>query len=148
MEFSFLNIIGTIKELILTPKEFWSAKKAEKQDSSSLFVSYLLPFFVVIAVAVFAGEFFRRTDFFIEYPLLKAAREIVLFVLQYFAGVFFTRELMKTFGAEKDSIYNRLTCKNWEIRIAPLGFLFCAIRYLSTEEGCHLDHNRYHSVRR
>ena len=50
----------------------------------------------------FYWRIFKRTDFFIQFPLLKAAREVLLFVLQYFISVFFTKELMKTFGAEKN----------------------------------------------
>lgn len=103
MEFSFSNIIATIKELVLNTKDFWRKKKEETGNSSSLFVSYFVPLLVVVAVAVFVGEFFKRSDFFIEYPLFKAARETMLFVLQYYIGVFFTKELMKTFGAPKDA---------------------------------------------
>lgn len=101
MEFSFSNIVTQIKDLLFTPGEFWKAQIEKTKSSKSLWVGYLLPILLVVAVAVFIGEFFKRTDFFIEYPLLKAVREIFLFVLQYFISVFFTAELMKTFGAEK-----------------------------------------------
>ncbi len=101
MDLSFSKIVTEIKSLIVNPKEFWKEQK-DTSGSKKVSFSYLLPFFVVLAFAVFVGEFFRRTDFFIEYPLLKAVREIFLFVLLYVIGVFFTNELMKTFGGEKN----------------------------------------------
>lgn len=101
MDFSFSNIIKEVKQLILNPKSFWIAKKEEK-IGVSVALSYLFPFLLVLAIAVFVGEFFKRSDFFFEYPILKTIREILLFVLQYFIAVFFTKELMKTFGGEKD----------------------------------------------
>lgn len=102
MDFSISIIISQVKELLFTPSAFWKARKEETKGSRLLWVNYLLPILLVVAVAVFIGEFFKRTDFFIEYPLLKALREIALFVLQYFISVWVTAELMKTFGAEKN----------------------------------------------
>ncbi|MEN8117136.1 MAG: Yip1 family protein [Bacteroidota bacterium] len=102
MEFSFSKIIAQVKELTINPKAFWESQKEADGKQAAVFTGYLLPFLVIIALSVFIGEFFKRTDFFIEYPILKAVREILLFVIQYFLGVFFTNELMKTFGAEKN----------------------------------------------
>jgi len=101
MDFSFSKIIAEVQELILKPKDFWEGKK-ETDGGQATLLAYLIPFLVLLALVVFVGEFFKRTDFFIEYPVLKAVREIVLFALEYFIGVFFTTELMKTFGGEKD----------------------------------------------
>lgn len=95
-------MIAQIKELLLTPNEFWKNKKEVVSESKTLWLTFLLPIMLAVAVAVFMGEFFQRTDFFIEYPLLKALREIVLFTLTYFLGVTITNELMKSFGAEKN----------------------------------------------
>ncbi len=106
MEFAFSKLVGEIKQLIINPKGFWSDKKDE-EGTASLFVLYLLPILFVLAIAVFMGEFFRRSDFFFEYPVLKAVRVITLFVLQYFIAVFFTKELMKTFGGEKNVVVAR-----------------------------------------
>jgi len=106
MDFSFSNIIKEVKQLIIRPKEFWVAKKEEDTGASTV-LAYLLPFFLVLAVAVFIGEFFRRSDFFFEYPVLKTIREILLFILLYFISVFFVKELMKTFGGEKNVVVAR-----------------------------------------
>lgn len=102
MNFSFSNLIAQIKELLFTPNEFWRKKKETAEESKTLWLTFLLPILLAVALAVFMGEFFQRTDFFIEYPLLKALREIVLFTLTYFLGVAITNELMKSFGGEKN----------------------------------------------
>jgi hypothetical protein len=101
MEFSFSKVVSQTKVLLVDPKKFWKEQKEYPTERAALF-AYLLPFLLVLALAVFVGEFFKRSDFFIEYPVLKVVREILLFVFQYFIGVFFTKELMKTFGGEKD----------------------------------------------
>jgi hypothetical protein len=100
MEFSFSKIVSQTKFLLVDPNKFWKEQKECPAERGALF-AYLLPFLLVLALAVFVGEFFKRSDFFIEYPVLKAVREILLFVFQYFIGVFLTTELMKTFGGEK-----------------------------------------------
>lgn len=102
MELSFSNIVNQIKELIINPNGFWESKKEREEGRKIVLVSYLFPILLVVALAVFVGEFFTRTELFIEYPLLKALREVLLVVIQYFVGVFFTKELMKTFGGKKD----------------------------------------------
>ncbi|MCY1722509.1 Yip1 family protein [Prolixibacteraceae bacterium Z1-6] len=101
MDLSLSKIIAEIKVLVLKPKEFWEEQK-DASGSNGVIFTYLLPIFVVLALSVFIGEFFKRTDFFIEYPLLKVVREILLFILLYIIGVFFTNELIKTFGGKKD----------------------------------------------
>jgi len=101
MKFAISKLGEDIKELIISPKRFWLGKK-EEEANESLFLNYLMPLLIVLAVAVFVGDFFKRSDFFFEYPILKMIQETLLFVLQYFVGVFFTKELMKTFGGEKN----------------------------------------------
>ena len=107
MDFSFSKITAQIKELLFTPTGFWKKQKERRETNAWLWSSYMVPILLMLAIAVFIGEFFRRTDFFIEYPLLKAFREVILFLLQYFIGVFLTAELMKTFGAERNIIIAR-----------------------------------------
>ncbi len=108
MDFSFSNIFSQVKELLIEPKEFWKKKSEADESKTVLLITYFLPILLTVAIAVFVGEFFRRTDFFIEYPLLKALREMILFFLQYLIGVFFTNELVKTFGGEKDIVKARI----------------------------------------
>ena len=102
MEISFSNIIAQIKEVILRPKDFWVAKKEKEESAAELLTGYFLPILLVVSLVVFLGEFFRSTHFYIGYAVLKGVREIVLFILEYYLAVFFTTELMKTFGSEKN----------------------------------------------
>ena len=102
MKIVFSNIINSSKQLIINPKLFWDSKKEDLDSPSKLLVGYLLPIIIVVAVAVFLGEFFRCSNFYVGIALLKSLRIIVLFLLQYFISVFFTNELIKTFGSEKN----------------------------------------------
>ena len=107
MEISFSKITSQIKEVILNPKDFWIKKKESEDSQMELMASYFLPVLSAVAVVVFLGEFFRSTHFYIGYAVLKAVREIILFLLEYYLAVFFSTELMKTFGAEKNIIVAR-----------------------------------------
>lgn len=103
METNFLNRIFTqIKDVILNPKSFWTSLKEDEKTLKKPMVEFFIPLLVIVAVAVFLGEFFRSSHFYMGYAALKALREVVLFVLQYYIAVFFTNELLKTFGGEKD----------------------------------------------
>lgn len=102
MNFSFSNIVALIKELLFTPAIFWKREKEALTSGKNLWFTYLMPMLLALAIAVFVAEFLRRDDFFIQYPLLVALREIVLFGLTYYFGVIITSELMKSFGAEKN----------------------------------------------
>lgn len=102
MEISFSKISAQIKEVILKPKDFWVAKKEQEENKLELLGGYFLPVLAAVALVVFLGEFFRSTHFYMGYAVLKGVREVVLFLLEYFLAVFFTTELMKTFGIEKN----------------------------------------------
>lgn len=88
--------------MILNPKDFWISKKEKEENQTELLIGYFLPVLLVVAVVVFLGEFFRSTHFYMGYAVLKAVREIILFLLEYYLAVFFSTELMKTFGGEKN----------------------------------------------
>jgi len=102
MEISFSKISDQIKMVIFNPKEFWISKKESEERQAELLASYFLPVLLVLALVVFLGEFFRSTHFYMGYAVLKGVREVALFTLEYFLAVFFTNELMKTFGIEKN----------------------------------------------
>jgi hypothetical protein len=61
-----------------------------------------VPILLSVALAVFIGEFSRSNHLYAGFALLKSLREIILFTSYYFISVFFTNELMKIFGAEKN----------------------------------------------
>lgn len=102
MIFTFSNLINRVKEIILTPNSFWIKTKSEQENQTEIFTGFLIPLLIIVSAAVFLGEFFRSTHFYMGFAILKAIREMVLFLLQYFIAVYFTNTLMKTFGAEKN----------------------------------------------
>ena len=101
MEFSISNIFNVVKEVVINPKDFWTNQK-DSNGSAMLLTGYYFPLLLVVALAVFLGEFFSSSHFYVWFAVFKALREIVLFILQYFIAVFFTVELMRTFGSEKN----------------------------------------------
>lgn len=101
MKVNFSDIALRVQEVVLRPKDFWEKRKRQEEGQPGLLGGYLLPILGIVAIAVFLGEFFRSSHF-IVFAILKALREVLLFVLQYFIAVFFTNELMKTFGGEKN----------------------------------------------
>lgn len=107
MAISFSKITSQIKEVILNPRDFWVSKKDQDESQAKLLAGYFLPVLLVVAVVVFLGEFFRSPHFYMGYAVLKAVREVLLFVLEYYLAVFFATQLMKTFGSEKNIVVAR-----------------------------------------
>lgn len=102
MEILFSKITDQIKKVILNPKDFWVAKREQQESYTELLAGYFIPVLLVMSMVVFLGEFFRSTHFYMVYAVLKGVREMILFVLLYLIAVFFTTELMKTFGIGKN----------------------------------------------
>jgi hypothetical protein len=104
MKISFSTIIDNSKKLLLNPKQFWGEKKEQLDSPFKLMAGHFLPLLILVAAAVFTGELFKSSPFYLGTALLKSARIIALFLLQYFLAVFFTNELIKTFGGTKNRI--------------------------------------------
>ncbi len=92
---------------MLHPKQFWMERSGKPDRVTHLFIGHFLPLLTLVAAAVFLGEFFKNTPFYLGIALLKSARIIVLFLLQYFVAVFFTNELIKTFGGTKNKVVSQ-----------------------------------------
>ncbi len=107
MKIVFSDIIDNSKQVLINPKLFWVDKKVKLDSQSKLTWGFLIPILFIVAIAVFLGEFFRYSDFYTGTALLKSLRIVVLFLLQYFIAVFFTNELIKTFGGEKSISVSR-----------------------------------------
>lgn len=97
----FRNIFLSIQDIIIKPKEFWVLQKENEIKPRILLAGYFFPILLIAGLAVFTGEFFRSKHFYAGFALMKASREILLFLLQYLLSVFFTNELIKTFGGQK-----------------------------------------------
>ena len=108
MKISLQDIINKIKEVLITPKAFWNSNKETGIGFSELLGGYFLPILLVTVLAVFLGEFFRSAHFYVAFAILKALRELVLFLIEFLIAVYFTNELLKTFGGEKNIKLSRL----------------------------------------
>lgn len=102
MRVSSIQIFNSIKKVIVEPNKFWQEQKEGKAENKHLFAGYFLPLLVVVFFAVFGSELVRGSRFYLTFPLMKAGREVVLFLLQYVISVFLTNELIKPFGGEKN----------------------------------------------
>lgn len=107
MKGSFLDILNSSKQLIINPKLFWISKKEDLDSQKYLLLSFLVPYILLVTFAVFVSDLFGNSDFILEIQILNSLQIIILFTLQYFVSVFFTNELIKTFGGEKDIIVSR-----------------------------------------
>ncbi len=108
MKILFSTIIDNSKKLVLNPTQFWDERKERLDSPFKLMTGHLLPLLIIVAAAVFVGELFKSTPFYLGTALLKSARVIALFLLEYIFAVFFTNELIKTFGGTK----NRAVAQN------------------------------------
>jgi hypothetical protein len=98
----FNHIFTLIKVVILEPKNFWNQQCEKEPGKQHLFTGFFLPLLIMVFLAVFVSELIRGTRFYLTFPLMKAGREVVLFLLQYVISVFLTNELIHTFGGIKN----------------------------------------------
>jgi hypothetical protein len=102
MVLSLKRIADDLYVLILNPKKFWKQQKHDNGVHYKLIAVYFFPLLLCVTLAVFIGEFLRSNNLYAGFALLKSLRKIILFTSYYFLSVFFTNELMKIFGAEKN----------------------------------------------
>lgn len=102
MKINFNQLFNTIKKVIVEPRIFWEEQKVGKEVNKHLFTVYFLPLLIVVFLAVFTSELLRGYRFYLDFPLLKAGREVILFLLQYLFSVLLTNELIKAFGGKKN----------------------------------------------
>ncbi len=102
MEISVKKISTGIVDALENPKRFWAGQKQGGLNQKELLAGIFFPVLLFISAAVFIGEFFRSSSFYVVFALLKSLRDILLFTLQYFISLFLTNELIKTFGGVKN----------------------------------------------
>lgn len=101
MENPVAIIYSRVKTVVLRPGEFWDAEKSEDPTGSRMTWQFALPLLILIALAVFVGEFFRSTHFYVGFALLKSLKSLVLYVSFYFLATYLTNTLIGTFGGQK-----------------------------------------------
>jgi len=102
MASSIKNITGKFGILLIQPQKFWKQQKLSQGNSGELLKEFYLPLVVVLTVFIFIGTYFSSTHFYAGYALAKALKTFVLFGVQYFISVFFTRQLITSFKGKKD----------------------------------------------
>lgn len=100
MKVYFKKILRLTGELLFHPVNFW--EKQKNAGLQNLFTGYFLPLVILDSLAAFVGKLYRGSRFYLTFPLLRAGREFILFLLMYVISVFFTQELTKTFGGVKN----------------------------------------------
>ena len=98
------RLILAIRENILNPKEFWKKQKETSENFSHQITGFFIPFIAAIGFAVFLGEFFTSSHFYMGYAVMKALRKLVLFILHFSISIYLTNELIKTFNGQKDIV--------------------------------------------
>ncbi len=122
MSTNISGIFSRVKQIILKPKDFWRSQREEPGGQMEILFAHILPLLLLACLAVFIGEFFSNVQFYAGSAVYKSLRKLVFFVLFYFISVFFTNQLMQTFGGTKDI---RLARKLMGYSITP--FLLIAL---------------------
>ena len=99
------------KELLLEPQKFWSKDNCEiGRDKVVPFL--FVPLVILTGVAVFLGEIISSPEILFSYAIMKAMREIVSYLLQFYIAIPVLTALLKNFGGtqEKEIIRFVLAC--------------------------------------
>ncbi len=102
MSTNFSDIFSRVKQIILQPKDFWRSQRDEEGGQMEILVAHVLPLLLLASLSVFIGEFFSNIQFYAGSAVYKSLRKFVFFLLFYFISVFFTNQLLPTFGGAKD----------------------------------------------
>lgn len=102
MDISIRKISGRIRGLIINPKAFWKEQKMIGDSQRELLLGFYFPLLLALSVAAFIGEYLGNSHSYIGFAAAKFVRTVVLYTLQYFLSVFFTLELIKSFGGKKN----------------------------------------------
>ena len=97
----FMKIISETEQLLFQPKQFWKNEKSRGTTPSQLLAGYFLPLLLVVGVDVFLGELMKNSVFDFSFSVLKALREMVLFIATGFFSLIFINKLVHSFGGKK-----------------------------------------------
>jgi Yip1 domain len=96
------NLTNRIRDVLLAPVEFWVGQKNVEYSRWQLFVGFYFPLVVFASFAAFLGTWFGSTHFYIGFALLKALRELILFIVMYFVSLFTINQLLPVYETEKN----------------------------------------------
>lgn len=102
MKQEMLKIIAFFRRLILDPSGFWEGMNVWTVERLRKVRIYLFIAVLVSAVAVFAHELLKGSQFYALYAVLKSVREIVAFAMFYIISQWCINYFFPLFGAPPD----------------------------------------------
>jgi len=82
--------------LLSEPRKFWN-KKLSDEFSFPVIPSFLIPYLLLVGLAVMLGEVLWSEELLWSYAILKAVREVVSYTLQFTAAIFILNRLLHNF---------------------------------------------------
>lgn len=99
----YRHLFQTCTSVLIEPNKFWRERKGDAENCS-VFTSYYLPLVILVGVGVFLGELISSSEFLFSYALAKSVREVLSYILQYYAAVYVLNELLTNFGGQKNKL--------------------------------------------
>lgn len=91
-----------VRMVLLKPAMFWQREKVAPTGLKELLGGYFLPLVLTAGVAEFIGKMLWGSGFYVIFPLMRAMREVLLFMLFYIISVFISNYLIGSFGGKKN----------------------------------------------
>lgn len=102
MKIYFKELYNSVTAVLFEPVLFWKKQKSYTPSILKPVTHYIGPLVLFSALCIFAGELFRGSRLYLFFPVMKAVRKMVLFMLYYFIMIFIIKELMALTGIKKD----------------------------------------------
>jgi hypothetical protein len=97
MNFNFF--LQVIKEVIMTPAEFWSKVNNDNPSGSLIINSLLLPFSLLIGIVAFIGSIvFANTHLAVIYSVLYGLQCLAVIIISVYATAFIVSALSGSLG--------------------------------------------------
>jgi len=96
------KIFNRIRDVLLSPTEFWKSVKEENLLPLKLLAGYFIPFVAIASLAVFIGTWFSSAHFYVGFALLKSLRELILFILFVYISIIILNSLAPLFEGKKN----------------------------------------------
>jgi len=97
----YSRLLNDSWQLVIEPKKFWQNRVHMAADSNVL-VRFFLPLVLIVGVATFLGELLTGSEFLFSLAFARSMRQVVVYMLQFFAASYLTNELLPNFGGEKN----------------------------------------------
>jgi len=89
--------------LILHPLNFWRIHKDSSETTAEILKDYVYPLLAMATFGVFLGDYFRSDYFTIGSALLWSIREVALFAMLWYGGIFASKKWFAYLGYPIDN---------------------------------------------